>query len=156
MPLTGGARRSPRQSSGKEQWGRESTAPAEGKGRAQGGRARASLRSCPGRDGARRQQRVPQRTPSRPGGEGGRRDGTAEAGLQEPLRPNPMGEPSSPRLGRIPLSRQADYRCRGRRVLPPARAGLAARSLRRHLPAVWAPARSAVRSRVAEPPPPGA
>lgn len=107
------------------------------------GDPRARPSSTPGRDRAPRRSRAP----SRPGGEGGRRDGAGEAGLRAPFCsvPSPP-QPSSPRLGPTP---RPGYRCRSRRVLLGAGARLAARSLRRHLPAVTAPARSAARSRVA-------
>ena len=70
-----------------------------------------------------------------------------EAGLRAPFCsvPSPP-QPSSPRSGPTP---RPGYRCRSRRVLLRAGARLAARALRRHLPAVTAPARSAARSRVA-------
>ncbi|XP_053799529.1 collagen alpha-1(III) chain-like [Vidua chalybeata] len=115
---------------GRNNGGENPPPPLREEGEPQGRRPRASLCSCPGRDGARR-QRVPRRTPSRPGGEGGRRDGAVEAGLQAPLRPSPMGKPSSRRLdrtprlppGRLPLpwppsppARQS----RARRSLPPS------------------------------------
>lgn len=107
------------------------------------GDPRARPSSTPGRDRAPRRSRAP----SRPGGEGGRRDGAGEAGLRAPFCsvPSPP-QPSSPRLGPTP---RPGYRCCSRRVLLGAGARLAARSLRRHLPAVTAPARSAARSRVA-------
>lgn len=107
------------------------------------GDPRARPSSPPGRDTAPRRSRAP----SRPRGEGGRRDGAGEAGLRAPFCsvPSPP-QPSSPRSGPTP---RPGYRCRSCRVLLRAGARLAARALRRHLPAVTAPARSAARSRVA-------
>lgn len=130
MPLTGAARRSPRRSSRKEQWGREPTAPAEGRGRAAGGDTPRLSLFLPGAGrgspaAGPTANPVPPRGTRRAEGRsgGGRSAGTASsqphgetllaaAGSHTPLPPGRLPLPWPP----SPPARQS----RARRSLPPS------------------------------------